>query len=101
MHRVLAISALIIAAGDLQAGECDVLGVAEPELAASLCTELQALGAASGTGRGFGTDDGEDDGPALQEWAGIDLIQDAYRADPRKTLELIRRIKNAGGLATD
>jgi hypothetical protein len=32
--------------------------------------------------------------------AGIGLIQDAFRADPRKTLELIRRIKDAGGLTS-
>jgi hypothetical protein len=102
MYRILAIGTLIIAAGELQASECDALGVAEPELAAGLCAELRALGGTSETGRGFGTTTpNEDDRPGLEEWADIDLIQDAYRADPRKTLELIRRIKDAGGLATE
>ncbi len=102
MYRVLATTALILAAGNAQASECDVLGVTEPELAASLCAELKALGDGTETGRSFGTTKNEEEtGPALQEWADLDLIQDAYRADPRKTLELIRRIKDAGGLATE
>lgn len=102
MYRGLAITALIMAAGDLQAADCDALGIKDTGSAESLCAELERLGAASKTGRGLGTDaTDENTGPALQEWPQIDLIQDAYRADPRKTLELIRRIKDAGGLASD
>ncbi len=44
------------------------------------------------------TQEGNPDLPEGQEWADFPLIQDAYRADPRKTLDLIERIKGAGGL---
>ncbi len=32
-----------------------------------------------------------------QEWLGIPAIRDAYRVDPARTLEMIQRIKDAGG----
>ena len=32
------------------------------------------------------------------DWFQIELLRDAYRVDPKKTLELIARIRLAGGL---
>ena len=41
------------------------------------------------------TEDGQFD-----EWLSIGVIADAYRVDPARTLEMIQRIKDAGGEPT-
>lgn len=82
-----------------QAEECGRLGLESAYLARYFCDLLTDIAKDPGPGRGVL---GEPDGagaPGLPRWADIELIQDAYRADPRKTLELIKRIKGAGGLA--
>ncbi len=80
--------------------ECPDLGVENEFLASHFCAQLQALVPGTGTTRSI-TQEGNPDLPDGQEWADFPLIQDAYRADPRKTLDLIERIKGAGGLPVD
>lgn len=99
MQRFLISAALLAAAGGAWADDCDALGIPDPAQAESLCAELRDLGAERATSRSLSADDAGDD-PVLEEWREIGLIQDAFRADPRKTLELIRRIKDAGGLTS-
>lgn len=83
---------------------CPDLGVENAFLADHFCAQLQAIvpqdGDATGITRSI-TQEGNPDLPDDQNWANFPLIEDAYRADPRKTLELIARIKGAGGLATE
>ena len=108
MHRFIFTAAIIATAGGVQPGaamprdaaECAALGIPDPAIAQALCAELQALAAGNAVSRGFGGSAGSRD-PVLDEWPDVTLVQDAFRADPRKTLELIRRIKDAGGLTSD
>ena len=83
--------------------ECAALGIENAYLADHFCAQLDALAAPSGgTTRSIVPEgDPDQDLSPIAEWEAIGLIQDAYRADPRKTLELIERIKGVGGLASD
>jgi len=101
MHRAALFLLLFTAGSGASAGDpaedCKELGVPNAYLAQMFCTELRAL-LPPGASRGLDETD-----PALPDgadWSGIGLLRDAYRADPRKTLELIRRIKDAGGLTS-
>lgn len=81
------------------AAECPDLGVANAYLAQMFCDQLNGIVATEPATRGV--TDGNDQEPEAAEmppWAGFPLLKDAYRADPQATLELIARIKNAGGL---
>ncbi len=80
-----------------QTADCPDLGLENEFLSTHFCAQLQALVPGTGTTRSI-TQEGNPDLPEGQEWADFPLIQDAYRADPRKTLDLIERIKGAGGL---
>ena len=102
MYRVLMTTALVATGSAAQADDCAALGLSDPGISELFCAELKALGAGAGTARGIArSETGGDERPALDEWSDVVLIQDAYRQDPRKTLDLIRRIKDAGGLAPD
>lgn len=74
--------------------DCEVLGLENALERDAFCTALQKLIPDQPT-RSMGMLTELPDEP----WAEIEMIQEAFRADPRKTLELIERIKNAGGLA--
>lgn len=84
-----------------EAVECPDLGLENAFLSDHFCAQLLAIvpgeGAPTGTTRSI-TQEGNPDLPQGEEWANFPMFQDAYRADPRKTLELIERIKGAGGL---
>ena len=102
MYRVILTAVLIAASSPAQAGDCAALGLDEERLTELFCAELKAVGAGPATSRGLGDSGTADtEAPVLEKWADIDLIQDAYRQDPRKTLDLIRRIKDAGGLGAE
>ena len=108
MHRLLLTAALVATPVGASAGsdmpevgaDCAALGIPDPAVAFALCAELEALGSGGTVSRGLGVGSGSRDA-VLDEWPDLNLVQDAFRADPRKTLELIRRIKDAGGLTTE
>lgn len=98
MFRVFAVILALSSAHATAATECEGLGLKSGYLTEHFCNQLQDLvppGKTRGTGGSSDTATGQ---PALPDWADIELLQEAYRADPRKTLELIKRIKSAGGL---
>ena len=93
---------LSITASAAHADDCAVLGLSNDYLQDHFCMQLQGLGQSTGTTRSIVQEgDPDADESAIAEWLSIGLIQDAYRADPRKTLELIERIKGAGGLSAE
>ncbi len=95
MNRVALVVVLLAAASGARADECSELGLESTFLTQYYCGMLQETAKDPGATRGWTPPDGEE----LPEETGIELIDRAYRADPRKTLELIKRIKGAGGLA--
>lgn len=100
MRRVLTACVMAVAASSAVAAEeseCTQLGLTDAFLVDFYCDRLELLAEDDGTTRGFGTDVELPDEP----WAELEIIQDAFRADPGKTLELIARIKGAGGLSAD
>ncbi|MEM8631797.1 MAG: hypothetical protein AAGF74_11205 [Pseudomonadota bacterium] len=74
---------------------CEALGLTNAYTQAYFCAELDKITEADTPTRGIGDAEDETLPPGLSD---VDVIRDAYRADPRKTLELIKRIRNAGGL---
>lgn len=98
MRRIATVLLLSVPATQVQADDCAALGLRSAFLTRYFCDALEGVAKEPGPGRGLrsGTDGhGAED---LPPWADTELIRDAYRADPRKTLELIKRIKGAGGL---
>lgn len=90
---------VILAAGAVQAAECDGLGLPNAYLEQHFCTQLRDLATEDqGTRSILDGSAGADDGTPPEPWEAIPIIRDAYRADPKKTLALIERIRNAGGL---
>ncbi len=101
MHLITAfVAACATTAAADEAEYCPDLGLENAFLSAHFCAQLQAIAPGTGTTRSI-TQEGNPDLPQGQEWADFPLIQDAFRADPRKTLDLIERIKGAGGLPID
>ena len=82
------------------AGECADMGLDNAFLQSHFCEQLQALTPGTGVTRSI-TQEGNPDLPDESFFAEFPMFQDAYRADPRKTLELIERIKGAGGLPVE
>jgi len=90
----LAVTASLAASGD---GACPDLGLDSVYLGQFFCDQFDQI-ISGGITRTI-----DPDSPALPEgrgtdWVDIELLQDAWRMDPRKTLELIARIRTAGGL---
>lgn len=100
MRRVLFFFWLAGAAAPVQAsGDCPAFGLSSAFLQEHFCSQLRDLSAPAGTGTTRSIlPEGDPDQPLSEDWAALPLIQDAYRADPQKTLELIARIRGAGGL---
>ena len=100
MRTCLAILALFAGTSTAAAQDCGALGLKSSYLTELYCAELRAIAdeteATRSVGEGENVSDPED--PFLRD---IEVIREAYRADPKKTLALIARIKNAGGLAGD
>jgi hypothetical protein len=97
MYRLLPIVFLGMTATAANAEDCADLDLTSVHLTQYFCDALKDVGSAPGTTRSAGID-GQVDAEPLPEWAEVEVIKEAYRADPRKTLDLIKRIKNAGGL---
>jgi hypothetical protein len=81
------------------AQDCASLGLSEPYLTTHFCSRLQAIAEESnstGSTRSFEISD-----PELRRLIDEnEIVGEAYRADPKKTLALIRRIQDAGGLTS-
>lgn len=81
------------------AGECPDLGVENDYLSRQFCEQLEGIITQTGQDRSTwptGEEPPEDIGNA--PWRGLGILEEAYSRDPKKTLELIERIKAAGGL---
>ncbi len=101
MRKILVAINVILSAQMCQAEDCGELGLTNSELAAYFCDKLKGISGSNSATRGIlGSDiDASDDiATAPEEWPDVEVLQDAYRTDPKKTLELIARIKKAGGL---
>ncbi|MEM9581667.1 MAG: hypothetical protein AAGA08_00975 [Pseudomonadota bacterium] len=98
MFQRLAVVLVLSSAGAVHAQSCEELGLKSAFLTNHFCTQLQELAPSDATRSVTGSIDAPSGVPDLPNWAEVEVIQDAYRADPRKTLELIKRIKSAGGL---
>ena len=98
MFRRMAVFLVLSSASAGYAQGCEELGLKSDFMTNHFCEQLQELAPADATRSVTGNVEKQPGTPALPEWAEIEVIQDAYRADPRKTLELIKRIKSAGGL---
>jgi hypothetical protein len=89
-----------LAATIARADTCPDLGLDSAYLTQFFCDQFAEI-IADGTTRSIDPDD--PDGPDLPEgpgtgWVAEEMLQEAWRMDPRKTLELIDRIRTAGGL---
>jgi hypothetical protein len=98
MRRILSILVLLAATGPARADDC-AFGLSSRYLTDLYCSELRALLDDAQTTRSMNAAPGEvAEIPEGETWSDIGLVRDAYRADPKKTLALIARIRNAGGL---
>ena len=76
---------------------CAELGLPNAWLTAMFCDQIAEI--TGGGTRSLGDDDPAAlGGNAPPDWMEIDALAEAYRVDPQRTLELIARIRNAGGL---
>ena len=98
MRQLLITLVLLSGTGAAKAEDCD-FGLSSRYLTDLYCSELRTLLDDSQTTRSMDAAPGEvAEVPEGEPWSGIGIIRDAYRADPKKTLALIARIRNAGGL---
>lgn len=94
----LALVALAAPATAEVSADCAELGLTSTYLSNFYCDELRSLAIDNAPTRSVNENG---DAPVLpdgESWSEIGVIRDAYRADPKKTLALIARIRNAGGL---
>lgn len=98
--RIVALALPLIAglpAHAARAEDCAALGLPSEFLAEYFCDRFEEI-VESGATRTILPDDQDlPDGPEY-EWLQQDLLREAWRVDPKKTLELIQRIRLAGGL---
>lgn len=97
MYRLLPIIFLGMTATAASASDCAELDLTSEGLTQYFCDALKDIGDAPERTRSAGSG-GQSEADPLPDWAEVEIIKEAYRADPRKTLDLIKRIKNAGGL---
>lgn len=96
--NALALVALATPAAAEVSPECAELGLTSAYLSTYYCDALKTLADETAPTRSVG-DGGETVTlPDGETWGEIGVVRDAYRADPKKTLALIARIRNAGGL---
>lgn len=99
MIRSLAAFALVAAPSLASAQDCADFGLTSRYLTGFYCDEFRSLaGDAERTRSMNSTPGAETPLPEGEIWGEIDIIREAWRADPKKTLALIARIRNAGGL---
>lgn len=93
-------AALLLGAPPVFASDCPDLGLQGAERAV-FCAEFEALLYAPyspGSDRSSADLEADDIGKIFNS---DPLWGEVYRSDPKKTLDLINRIRNAGGLQTD
>lgn len=97
-RRILSLAlVLATAAGSAGADDCPQLGLESGYLTAYFCGQFARI-VADGTTRTIDPEQqNPPEGPGY-DWAEIELLREAWRVDPKKTLELIQRIRTAGGL---
>ena len=84
-----------VAGSSAVAADCPDLGIGNEYLSQFFCEQLSDLaGPVTRTIRG---DSDKTFEGAPPDWVQVPLIRDAWRSDPAKTLELIKRIRDAGG----
>lgn len=94
----MALVALAAPAAAEVPADCAELGLTSAYLSNYYCDELRSLAIDAAPTRSV-TENGEALAlPDGESWSEIGIVRDAYRADPKKTLALIARIRNAGGL---
>ena len=98
MFKALSLTLITgLLAAPASADDCAIPGLSNGYLTTYFCGMFDAI-VAEGRSRTIDPDDPEwPEGPGT-EWLEIELLREAYRVDPRKTLELIERIRTAGGL---
>ena len=102
MYRYLLTLTLVGAIAPTTVAACEALGMKSEYLSQQFCKQLEDISNSESETRSItGSDTYSETKPFPSDWPDIKILQDAYRADPRKTLELIRRIKNAGGLTSE
>ena len=89
---------MIAAAQIGHAADCTDQGLSNKYLAEHFCAQLDSVKNADESARSI-TDADVDNPQMPAEWANHEVLRDACRADPKKTLELIARIRKAGGLS--
>ena len=98
--RVLCGCVLALVATQANASEsCPEFGLSSEYLDRYFCEQFEGIMSQSGKDRsswpaGETPPEGVDTAP----WRKIELLEEAYSRDPKKTLALIERIKAAGGL---
>ena len=97
MRAVLGCLLLLVASPATAALDCPELGVSSSYLNKFFCQQLQGI--ANQTGQDRSGDLSEDEVSDTAPWRSIELLDEAYSRDPKKTLALIERIKAAGGLS--
>lgn len=97
MRTILSVVGVVFATQSPAMQACPDLGLSNSYLAQQFCAQLQMLSDREAT-RSMGQHETVTVPGLPPEWAEAEVIQDAYRADPQKTLALIARIRKAGGL---
>jgi len=101
-RSLITATTLILASAPAVSADCTELGLSTDFLTKFYCKELQAITNGKGPTRGYGENTSSTTDPAPDaSWGDIKILKEAYRADPSKTLALIKRIKNAGGLTDE
>ena len=97
--RKFAFALLLAWPGLANAEDCPDLGLESAYLTQFFCDQAAGIGAQTGSDRSSWPDGfPPPDDATKQPWRQFEVFDEAYRVDPRKTLELIDRIKSAGGL---
>lgn len=99
MMRIASIVALSLGPGAASAQTCPSFGLTSDWLAALFCEQFDALSAPTtrSTRPETGADEFTDKLPDAA-WLDLAPVAEAWRSDPAKTLRLIERIRDAGGL---
>jgi len=77
--------------------DCEIPGLGSAYLTSYFCGLFDGIANGEATRTLIPDEADLPQGPGY-EWLEIELLRDAYRIDPKKTLELIQRIRTAGGL---
>ncbi len=96
MFQRLTIVALCCTAGSVAAEDCPGFGFGNAYLDTHFCGQFaDIIGPVT---RSITNDEpGSPPADMPAEWWGLPMVQDAHRVDPAKTLQLIQRIRDAGG----